>query len=402
MGSQAMASVLARSDVAPWLLLVSRTCGLGLSLAIPTITLYWSENGVSIEQGYLLQIIFAAALLLLEVATGRFADRFGRAFTLKLASCAGLIACVIYTCASSFQEFLAGELLFALSLSLASGADEAYLFQVLRQANREGEQNRWMALMQSAGFWFMAGACVVGSYLAEIDLRLPYYFACGLQVVSLLTSLALVEPGGKEIVAVRRRETEEVRRSVNTVLFSGQRIRWIVFAPAWIGAVTQTFLWSYPTLLGESGFALGEFGWAFALFNIVAAGSAMLVRGVTGLPAQVRILFLLYLAVAVTAAMIGTMNGAWIWLLILPQQCVRSVSGSLFSKELNRAIPEEIRATTLSVRNALKTLAYILAMTPWWLLVKDAGLQNMCLLNASLLVIGGFFFLFGTPAEKEE
>jgi hypothetical protein len=154
----------------------------------------------------------------------------------------------------------------------------------------------------------------------------------------------------------------------------------------------------YPEYLAECGIDLTESGFVFALFNLVAGATAIGIRGITDTRRSVWIFFTLICALAGSTVGLVMMVGGLAWLLILPQQMVRSISGALFSSDINEAIPEAVRVTALSVRNALRVLLYVTAMVPWWLGVDHLGRTAMFSVNLAVLILGATILWITSPS----
>jgi MFS family permease len=88
-------------------------------------------GGVPLGGILLLNAWFMAWNFLLEVPTGSVADRFGRKLSLCLGSALGVAGTLIYVSAPRIEVFVVGEIVFALSYTLNSGADEALLYDSL-------------------------------------------------------------------------------------------------------------------------------------------------------------------------------------------------------------------------------------------------------------------------------
>jgi len=99
------------------LLVAARCLGAGFAAGTPGLTALWHDRGLSTGDFYLLEILFAIALLVLEVVTGRFADRYGEVRTMKLGFMALALGAFIYAAASGFGGFLLGEVIVAHLLS---------------------------------------------------------------------------------------------------------------------------------------------------------------------------------------------------------------------------------------------------------------------------------------------
>jgi hypothetical protein len=188
-----------------------------------------------------------------------------------------------------------------------------------------------------------------------------------------------------------------LREAVSAILLSSSHIRWMAIAPGFLIGLNQTFLWMYPEYLAECNIERAETGYVFALFNLVAGATAMSMREMNDPKRAAQILFILIFALAGSTLGLATTVGGLAWLLILPQQIVRSMSGALFSHSINAAVPDKVRATALSVRNGLRVLLYVAVMVPWWLGVDHLGRNAMFGVNLLMLTVGGMILWATSP-----
>ena len=358
-----------------------------MAAGIPSITEFWASNGLSRGDFYLLEILFALSLLVLEVLTGRLADRFGIVQTLRLGFLAILLGTIGYVFAGSFRDFLIAEIFLALGLALTSGTDEACMYQSSKAINEADSHQSWWLANTCVGFVSMALLSIAGGFLAVQGSTAPFEFAAILVLLGLLLSLGLVEPPkDRTIVATER---AQLLRAISAVLVDCPSVRWMCFAPALIMMLNQTFLWIYPEMLKGCGLSMDESGWAFALFNVVAGLSALHAwRSKRARASEEAVLFFLGIALACSIFGLLTFEGRLLWLFIVPQQVVRSIAGPLFSQRINDGIPDDVRATALSIRNAVRVAIYVSVMIPWWLWIDAFGLRGMFLVNLSILVLG--------------
>jgi MFS family permease len=378
------------------LLVAARCLGTGFAAGTPGITALWRERGLSTGDFYLLEILFALALLVLEIATGRFADRFGEVRTMKLGFVALALGAGIYAKASDFGEFLLGEVMAALGIALISGTDESLMFRSNAALGQERSHQRWWTFSVGAAFVSAALFAVVGAHLSEINLSAPFLFCACFQVLGFMLCFALVE-APKGAATEGEAPVGTLRDAVSAIMLSSSHIRWMAIAPGFVAGINQTFLWIYPEFLAECGIGRGESGYAFALFNLVAGASAIALRGITDVRRSVVIFFTLTCALAGTTIGFVTMVGGLTWLLIVPQQIVRSMSGALFSSTINESIPEAVRVTALSVRNALRVLLCVTAMVPWWLGVDQLGRTAILSVNLGVLILGASILWITSP-----
>ena len=378
------------------LLVAARCLAAGFAAGTPGITALWHDRGLSRGDFYLLEILFAIALLVLEVATGRFADRFGKVRTIKLGFVALTLGSFTYSVATGFGGFLLGELVAALGIALISGTDEALMFRSNVAIGQDTAHQRWWTASVGASFVSMAIFALIGAHLSEISLTAPFVFCTVLEVLGFVLCFGLVEPP-KGLTTQAEESGGTLREAVSAIVLSSSHIRWMAIAPGFVAGINQTFLWMYPEYLAECGIQLAQTGYVFALFNLVAGVSALTLRGITDTRRSVVIFFTLICGLAGSTLGLVYVVGGLAWLLILPQQMVRSVSGALFSDTINKAIPEAVRVTALSIRNALRVVLYVTAMVPWWLGIDELGRTAMFSVNLVVLILGASILWVTSP-----
>jgi MFS family permease len=78
-------------------------------------------------------------IFVLEIPTGAIADYIGRKQSIFIGSFITVIAMLIYGSIPNFSIFLLAEFLFATGVAFTSGADEALLYDALREECRENQ-----------------------------------------------------------------------------------------------------------------------------------------------------------------------------------------------------------------------------------------------------------------------
>src|SRR6188768_1686500 len=86
--------------------------------------------------------IYSGVIIFVEVPTGVFADRLGRRRSMQWGAVAMVASCLLAARANGFVEFAVAEALAALSMALVSGADSAYLYDLLAAHDRAHEYPR--------------------------------------------------------------------------------------------------------------------------------------------------------------------------------------------------------------------------------------------------------------------
>jgi len=187
----------------------------------PIFLILFLDMGLKMEHFFMLNALWAASIVLLEVPSGAFADTFGRANLVRLAGVCMVVEMAII-CFVPLGE--PGLLILAFGLNrvisgaaeaLASGADEALAYDSLKQIGREDEWPRALDLLmriQSGGFLaaMLIGAAVYdeqflnsalkflglpANLAGETTMRFPLYLTLATSCLALYAALRMAEPG---------------------------------------------------------------------------------------------------------------------------------------------------------------------------------------------------------------
>jgi MFS family permease len=315
---------------------------------------------LSFTQIFLLQSWFMLMNFLLEVPTGAVADRFGRKASIAAGCFLMAAASLVYGSVPMLAVFVLGEAVFAVALTLVSGADEALVYDSLKALGREGEATRVVSRLEAAKLTGIFGGALLGSLVASrLGVRAPMLLQAIPMALSGVIALRLVEPPRNAIAAPQgggylrllsgglehfRHEPE--LRSLTVDQVANVSVAWLV-------------LWLYQPQLMRVGVPLAAFGAVHAAMGLgqvlLLARLATVERAVGG---SVRLVRLTAFAppVAMLALAVTTNAGVSIPLIVLAATAGMG-RPPLFSAALNSRIPSEKRATVLSAVSASRTLA---------------------------------------------
>ncbi|MDA0147060.1 MFS transporter [Vibrio sp. LaRot3] len=117
----------------------------------PIFTLLYLDYGLTLSQFAMLNVVWAATIVLAEVPSGAFADTLGRKKLVVLSSMVmfveiAMIAFVpIGNPSLVFTVFFINRILSGLAMALASGADEALAYDTLKE---QGKEELWPRVLQ--------------------------------------------------------------------------------------------------------------------------------------------------------------------------------------------------------------------------------------------------------------
>ncbi|HWR12430.1 MAG TPA: MFS transporter [Rectinemataceae bacterium] len=353
-----------------------------------------------LEMGYArmftLEMVFSAAMMILEVPTGVVADRWGRKISLCLGSLFLAAGFLMFGIFHSFGILLVAELICALGMTLVSGADRALLYEVLKRDNETDRATGVFARYEAAGTAGLFISFPLGSLFAGSGI-VPYKEALGLVFVFTAAALGisgLFVLGARETRPTRDREGRIWQRHVLRGLmrhgidgflqiFRTRELRSFGLNYAAISALTFFMFWFYQSLLARHAVPLAWFGFVGSAFNLSAM---LLLQTTTFIQKKIGIgkaLFLssiipglLYIGaglfpnlIVALIAMFGVTN-------------LKLFRAPMLSAMMNAKIDDTNRATVLS---GISMIERVLIALLYPLVGALADLS----LNAALLILGG-------------
>lgn len=365
---------------------------MSMALPISIIVLFWKKYGMNMFEVMLLQAIFAVGITILEVPSGYVADLFGRKRVLLVGQVMYFLGVAVYSLTSGFYGFLVAELIFAVGVSMISGADEALLYDSLVLLKREGEHDQIWGKVGFYEKWFSAFCCLVGGALALISYRLPFYVAVIIASVGVVAAIGLVEPKSSKHSASHESALQILVMARDSFLGSS-RLVWIVCYSAVLMSVLNICFWLYQPYLKMSGISEGYFGLIYFAFNVVAAQSSKNAYRLTRRLGHLAVLAMICLASVISLLLLGSVVATAGFMFIFLQQIARGVGSVAVSECVNQLTSSEVRATVLSVNNLSTRLFYSLLLLPMGSLVEGWGiLAGMNALAGVLLVLGLLLF----------
>lgn len=367
-------------------------------LYVPIFMLFQAERGLSFQDRLSLGGIYSAVIVLVEVPTGVFADRIGRRRSMLIGALAMVASALVAAGAHGFGAFAIAEALGALSMALCSGADSAYLFDLLRASQRVEEYPRREAV---ASAWHLLGSALAfagGGLLARSDLALPYLVTAIVAALAAIVACAMrddrVHAGGPREPAriVLRVWGEHMLAALAAVARNG-RLAWMVAYSAVVFVLLRATIYVYQPYLAERGLDPAQIGLLFAGVYLVASVVAYRTHRLRARLGDDLLLWGL-LAVLATSfiALAGARNGPWMLALLVVQAIANGVYSPLTKPLLNAEIADSSqRAAVLSVESMARRVAMglfaplvgLYGQTDVMLLCGAVGLGGLMLLVAA-------------------
>jgi MFS family permease len=355
----------------------------------PVFSILFLDFGLPLSQFALLNVVWAATIILCEVPSGALADSLGRRRLLVLAGILMVIEIALWAFVPLgnmtvvFWVFVINRILSGMAEAAASGADEALAYDSLK---KEGDENDWghvlekQIQLQSVGFIFamtLGGLLYDPTMLQKISdgfgfewsitaattLRLPIYATLFTAILTLFTVLCMREPDAERYrtIHIDRKSITEAFRLV------WQAGRWILQTPFVLalmlfGLICDspvrmliTMVSQYYRLIEIPEYLFGVLGSILAMFGFFIPGIARRLC-----ERRSPLFNVLLTATTITLGLLGICF-VWPWVGLVPALLLFSTFysvGFFLSYYINQVTNSEQRATVLSFKGLFLNLGY--------------------------------------------
>ena len=359
----------------------------------PVLAVLFLDLGLTATQYTLLNVAWAAASLLSDVPAGVLADKLGRKPLLVAAAFCMIVEMGLLCVAPRdggtllFLFCLANRILSGFAEGLASGADEAIVYDSLAERGRAGEWHRVLEQVtqwQSAGMvtaMLVGGADYAPGFLNQIlallgipqvldqatTLRFPVYLTLLGSVGVFVLAMGFREPSRIQPHAVEDaegRHASSIRGAYAFVLDAG---RWLIRSPMALYVVMAgllldsivrlflTFSSSYFRLIGIPEATFGLLGAVMAGLGFFVSPWA---RRMVATRTVGQSFHLIAIIVLIGLSGIALHLKYWGLLFAFPLGAAMTLIGFTVSSYLNSLVDSHHRATVLSFKGVAFNLAY--------------------------------------------
>lgn len=355
---------------------------------MPVVVPFFQSNGLNQTQIFALQAVYSAAVIVLEVPSGYFADRFGR----KLAILAGSVLVVagygVYSLARGFWPMAVAEVVLGVGFSLFSGADDALALNSLKAHPSIDTAARYLARTFRYRLVGSMLASVLGGLVALYSLRAVPVAQMIVFAPLIPMAWALKEVPGSLRVA-KHNAFRDAWRIIKYCLHGHREIKWLIFYGALVSTITYSMLWLAQPYYQLLGIPLGLFGLLWAIQYALTAGMTGLVSWVGKLSRRVVLVAFLVLGVG-GCLVLGLWPSVWALVAFAGFWFIRALSVPMLKDYINQLVESDVRATVLSTSN-LVARAFGVAVT----LGVLGHLVDRVSLPAALLAAAAIFGLCG-------
>lgn len=347
--------------------------------------LFWEQRGMTVLMVVLCEIIYAVSIVIFEIPTGVFADKFSRKTLLVIGAVLSVFEFIILLFAYHLWTFALVVFLAGISSACISGAWNALLYDSLLTDKKQKYFEKIVGRMNSLDFIASLVAALSGSVLAKyFGFEFNYIVSAVSVFLALILTILLKEPprNGQQ----EKKEKSQsgfmvyVRRSIAFYKTNPKVITIITNAMGIAACITYLDEF-WQLYLDEIGFSILFFGLFSACISLARIpGNLLAAYLLTYFNAQSIILFILAITTVgffMTAIFPGIIGLFMIILIFLASGVIDPV----VTGYLHHHGSSEIRATIESVKSLVESI-----------ITFTVGI-GFGIISSSFSIVSGFIFL---------
>jgi len=344
-------------------------------------------GGIDLTQILILQSWFMLWIFILEVPSGAVGDYLGRKYAIVLACVVRVIAALVYGSVPIFYVFVIGEVLFAASAALLSGASEALIYDTLRRIRASEKSKEVLGRTNSFGLVGVMISAPIGSVVAaEFGLNVPMLLLVVPFMIASVIAVSLEEPE-----AARKSELKQYRSILRKGLecfYENRVLKILALDMIFISSIAYFMIWFYQPMLKQAGVDVAFFGIVHASFVI---SQIVIMNNYGALENMFRSKKrLISFSAIITGSMFivgGLTSFVPIVLLVIILGGGFGLSRRpLFVSYMNKYIPSAERATVLSAVSMFRRLALVI-VNPIVGLLADWSLDYTSIILGAVAII---------------
>lgn len=360
----------------------------------PVMTLFYFKRGLAPGDLFILMLCFSMSVLLFEVPTGVFADRFGLRTAIVTGGVTKLISTVLLFFAFDPWVFFLTRVLDGLAGAFTSGASEALIYDSMSESQEQHKVGEVWGKIRSASYVPVIAANILGAVVAndlsEWQFRILIALAVALSVGQCFMLMMLVNPAASEKqkqTAAHQHITQglKVLRSSPALVMLFFNFT-LVFIPTYVFA---RFVQPYLVGAGAPVAALGFIYTAESLLSMVGSRKAGSILARFSKQTVMTVSGALILAGLLVAVFVrdNPWLGCLAMFLVAVPMCVR---WPIWFQLQGDYIPDESRATTISLLSIIDSFFDVAIL----LALREASSDQMgpVFIGCAVVVALGLFF----------
>lgn len=313
---------------------------------------------MSTEQIFLSEALATGLVLVLDAPSGILADMLGRKMCVTLGKLCFLVSTLFLAFMDSPLHGYIANVLWAVGVSLRSGADSALIYDELQKRDALDEYQPLMRKTHSYGFFITACTTLATGFIAEVDLRLPLLISLPGVVISNILILFFPTEDKRTHEHTLANYKKHMVEAVQEV-WNNKRLKLLLIWFALLGMMGKIYFFTYNPYLELVRIPYGQVGIIFCginFFAFVASRYAFQIQEKLKCVGFGIGFWLQGVVMLIQAGFTHYLSG---WLFILAGGVRWGYINTITEPLLNKEIEGGKRATVLSFQSSLSSLLQV-------------------------------------------
>lgn len=360
-----------------------------MSLSFTIYSIFLLKSGLDLLQIMIVNSVYMFSIFLFEIPTGAFADAIGRKKSILISAILLTIGLAFYPIFRNFYTFMVAEFLIAIASSFLSGAFDAWMVDTSKSQGFGGKVDFVFSqanIISKVAFIFGG---LAGSYLAYIEIGLPFYVGSIVALISYFFYLLTVEQDKsykfsliESFAKMKKIAAKSIKYSLNhSVIFwivAGGFLAVFIFQP-------MNMYWA-PRFNQMVGDQIWLTGWFWVFMSLMMMIGAFLVRSF--LKGEKHYTSIIIIAVFLISVPVITSALSKVIFVALPAFLIyeigRGIQRPVQQAYLNKYADSEKRATIISFESMVSSLGAGLGLWIFGYIAKNTSIETSWIIAAIL------------------
>lgn len=374
-----------------------------LAFFFATYVPFLAERGMNLWQINVINSFFMLFIILAEMPTGSFADRFGRHHSISISCFLLVISFLIYYFSGSFWLFILAEIIGAVGHTFVSGAAEAWLVDSLKARGEFYLKEKVFRQEQFSKTIGLAIGCVSGAWLGGVNLSWPWLATSFFMFVAGIFSLFFIKEN-----YIREKREKNANGTIKQLKdawhygIKNKELLYVMSFGALIALSVQAINMQWPLFFKDYySFNSLHLGYLFVLASLSVAIGGRFSKRVKKSFKDEKLLIVLP-QILTAAAIIVTSRASGLAVVggaFLLHEFGRGMFDPVKKNYMNDRIESKTRATLLSLESMFTKLGAFVGLLISGFLANSVGIDKTWFFSGLILLIGVVIFFIITKKQ---
>lgn len=376
-----------------------------IAVFAPFIVIFqMQEIGMSIGEVLLIEGLFALTVMLCEIPSGIWADKFSRKGVLVFAASMFTLGILIFALSQNMWHVVVSQVIMGFGLSARSGADQAMIYDSLKGIKQSHRYQKILSDFRSIEFGTAILATIAGGYIASnFNLRGPIFCSTAMFFCVSIAWTFLVDPPREKLH--QRSSFLDYGKKGFALILQTPFLFWLIVFTALCSMGLKINFHTLNPYWEAYDVPLLWFGYALAGYNTLAMITSLLIPKLSKRIGGMKILVFAWFIISIGFLIQAFAHFGALGAVIIPVvfQMSRSIIRVIPIDFLQRQTNSDTRATIISMNSFASTMSQAVFLWLFGLLADFGDLFTaFAVLGLFITVFGGLAFLQLSRAYNED